>query len=84
MRAPNTRASTSAMLVVSYRCINNCGDFRCVVNFGLCGEMSREAHSMDIHRNIRFLWVLMLNVQMLMAYQHSTRSAGPAAARNDE
>jgi hypothetical protein len=71
-------------LAVNYRWTNNYGAFSCVVNFGLCGEMSREAHSIDIHRNIRFLCVLMLNVQMLMAYQHSTRSAGPAAARNDE
>jgi len=43
-----------------------------------------EANSIDIHRNIRFLLVLMLNVEMLMSYQLSTRSAGPAAARNDE
>src|SRR4029077_16128754 len=84
VEVPKTRASTSVKLVVSYRCTNNCGDFRCVVNLGLCGEISREAHSIDIHRNIRSLLVLMLNVQMLMAYQHSTRSAGPAAARNDE
>jgi hypothetical protein len=46
--------------------------------------ISREAHSIDIHRGIRFLLFLMLNVEMQMSYQLSTRSAGPAAARNDE
>ena len=53
--ASNARDSTSVKLVVNYRRTNNCGAFRRVVNFGLCGEMSREAHSIDIHRNIRFL-----------------------------
>jgi len=38
-----------------------------------------EANSIDIHRNIRFLLVLMLTVEMLMSYQLSTRSAGPAS-----
>jgi hypothetical protein len=28
--------------------------------------------------------LFLLNVQMQMSYQLSTRSAGPAAARNDE
>src|ERR1700738_2415286 len=82
--APNAIASTSVKLVVSYRCTNNCGAFRCVVSFGLGGVISREAHSIDIHRSIRFLLVLLLNVEMQMSYQLSTRSAGPAAARNDE
>ena len=82
--APNAIVSTSVKVVVNFRYTNNCGAFRWVVNFGLCGKISREAHSIDIHRNIRFLLVLMLNVEMQMPYQLSTRSAGPAAARNDE
>jgi ATP-dependent Clp protease ATP-binding subunit ClpC len=42
--------------------------------------ISREAHSIDIHRSIRFRLVLPLNGQMQMSYQLSTRSAGPATA----
>jgi hypothetical protein len=57
----------SVKLVVSYRCINNCGAFRCVVKFGLCGEISREENSIDIHSNIRLLLALMLKHRKLTA-----------------
>ena len=49
--SPNTRTSTSRTTIID-RCANNYGAFSCVVNCGLCGEMSREAHSINIHRNI--------------------------------
>jgi hypothetical protein len=74
--APNARASTSVRLVVSYRLTNKCGAFRWAVKFGLCGEISREAHSIDIHRSIRFLLVLMLNVEMQMSYPLSGPGSG--------
>jgi len=38
-----------------------------------------EAHSIDIHRNIRFLLVLMLNVEMLMSYRLSNKVSGPGS-----
>ena len=84
INALNAIISTSVQLVVNYRRTNNRGAFRRVVNLGLCGKISSEARSIDMHRSIRFLLVLMLNFEMQMSYQLSTRSAGPAAARNDE
>src|SRR6266481_149022 len=60
--------------VVSERCINNCGAFRWAVKFGLCSEISREKISIVIHRNIRCSLPLMVNVEVPVSYQLSTRS----------
>jgi hypothetical protein len=76
----------SATLLVSWRCINNCGAFRSVVNFGLCDESFLGENSMDVHSNIRFLAALMLNVEVLMSYQTSNkvRQRTRHQKRNDE
>ena len=44
------------------------------VKFGLCVEISREKISIVIHRNIRFLLALMVNVEVPVSYQLSTPS----------
>jgi hypothetical protein len=68
----------SVKLAVSSRCINNCGAFRWPVKFGLCGVIFREKISIVIHRNIRFLLALIVNVEVPVSYQLSTRSgSGP-------
>jgi hypothetical protein len=50
------------------------------VKFGPCGEISREKISIVIHRNIRFLLALMVEVEVPVLYQLSTpQTAGPAS-----
>src|SRR5438105_225907 len=72
-------ASTFVKLVVSCRCTNNCGSFGEWLTSGSAVRFLSEANSIDIHRNIRFLLALMVNVEMLVSYQFSTRSAGTAS-----
>jgi hypothetical protein len=71
------RPTPPVKLAINYRGTNNYGAFSCVVNCWLYGESSREANSIDIHRNIRFLSVFMLNVEMQMSYQHFKQVSGP-------
>jgi hypothetical protein len=47
-----------------------------VVASRLCGNIFHEENSIDVHSNIRFPLALMLNVDVLMSYQLSTRSGG--------
>jgi hypothetical protein len=50
--------------------------FPWAAKFGLCGEISREKISFVIHRNIRFLLTLMVDVEVPVSYQLSTPSDG--------
>jgi hypothetical protein len=50
--------------------------FPWAAKFGLCGEISREKISIVIHRNIRFLLTLMVDVEVPVSYQLSTPSDG--------